>query len=142
MNAPVSTWHWKVEGDSVEVKLNVGVLSLVGVVIGVSVVFGGVVSTVKVHEAGNKSFTWEFANGELDAAFRDAAVVIERTYRQQRLIPSAMEPRAVVCAPVGRKPGRNQPISAIVAMYIVIARMPGMMPAMNSLPMSCSVMMP
>jgi carbon-monoxide dehydrogenase large subunit len=28
-------------------------------------------------------------------------VVIERTYRQQRLIPSAMEPRAVVCAPVG-----------------------------------------
>ena len=28
-------------------------------------------------------------------------MVIERTYRQQRLIPSAMEPRAVVCAPVG-----------------------------------------
>ncbi len=33
-------------------------------------------------------------------AFRDAPVVIERTYRQQRLIPSAMEPRSVVCAPV------------------------------------------
>jgi len=28
-------------------------------------------------------------------------VVVERIYRQQRLIPSAMEPRAVVCAPVG-----------------------------------------
>ena len=55
----------------------------------------------KVHEAGNKSFTWTFGNGELDAAFRDAPVVIERTYRQQRLIPSAMEPRAVVCAPLG-----------------------------------------
>ena len=50
----------------------------------------------KVHEAGNKSFEWVFAHGDLDEAFRDAPVVIERTYRQQRLIPSAMEPRAVV----------------------------------------------
>jgi aerobic carbon-monoxide dehydrogenase large subunit len=55
----------------------------------------------QVHEAGNKSFTWTFENGDLAAAFRDAPVVLERTYRQQRLIPSAMEPRAVVCAPVG-----------------------------------------
>jgi len=55
----------------------------------------------KVHEAGNKSYTWTLANGDMDAAFRDAPVVLERTYRQQRLIPSAMEPRAVVCAPVG-----------------------------------------
>jgi aerobic carbon-monoxide dehydrogenase large subunit len=55
----------------------------------------------KVHEAGNKSFTWPFANGDIEAAFRDAPVVLERTYRQQRLIPSAMEPRAVVCAPFG-----------------------------------------
>ena len=55
----------------------------------------------KVHEAGNKSFEWVFANGDLDAAFRDAPVVMERTYRQQRLIPTPMEPRAVVCEPVG-----------------------------------------
>jgi carbon-monoxide dehydrogenase large subunit len=55
----------------------------------------------KVHEAGNKSFEWTFANGDTDAAFRDAPVVIERNYRQQRLIPSAMEPRAVVCSCVG-----------------------------------------
>jgi len=55
---------------------------------------------VQLHAAGNKSFTWPFGNGDIDAAFRDAPVVIERTYRQQRLIPSAMEPRAVVCAPV------------------------------------------
>jgi carbon-monoxide dehydrogenase large subunit len=55
----------------------------------------------KVHEAGNKSFEWVFANGDMEAAFRDAPVVIERTYRQQRLIPCAMEPRAAVCAPVG-----------------------------------------
>jgi carbon-monoxide dehydrogenase large subunit len=57
--------------------------------------------SVQVHQAGNKSFTWTHANGDMEAAFRDAPVVIERTYRQQRLIPSAMEPRAVVCAPVG-----------------------------------------
>src|SRR5487761_1755971 len=54
----------------------------------------------KVHEAGNKSYTWTLANGDMEAAFRDAPVVLERTYRQQRLIPCAMEPRAVVCAPV------------------------------------------
>jgi carbon-monoxide dehydrogenase large subunit len=50
----------------------------------------------KVHDAGNKSYEWVFANGDMDAAFRDAAVVVERDYRQQRLIPCAMEPRAVV----------------------------------------------
>ncbi|HEY4852203.1 MAG TPA: xanthine dehydrogenase family protein molybdopterin-binding subunit [Streptosporangiaceae bacterium] len=55
----------------------------------------------KVHEAGNKSYEWVFQNGDLDAAFREAPVVIERNYRQQRLIPSAMEPRAVVCSCVG-----------------------------------------
>ncbi len=55
----------------------------------------------KVHEAGNKSFEWPFAQGDLDEAFRGAPVVIERTYRQQRLIPSAMEPRAVVATDVG-----------------------------------------
>src|SRR6516165_1910451 len=55
----------------------------------------------KVHEAGNKSFDFVFPQGDLDAAFHDAPVVIERTYRQQRLIPSAMEPRAVVCSVVG-----------------------------------------
>jgi aerobic carbon-monoxide dehydrogenase large subunit len=55
----------------------------------------------KVHEQGNKSFVWTFAGGDADAAFRDAPVVLERTYRQQRLIPSAMEPRAVVAASTG-----------------------------------------
>jgi aerobic carbon-monoxide dehydrogenase large subunit len=55
----------------------------------------------KVHEAGNKSFEWTFGNGDIEAAFRDAPVVLERTYRQQRLIPCAMEPRAVVAASTG-----------------------------------------
>src|SRR5215469_7632562 len=55
----------------------------------------------KVHAEGNKSFEWVFAQGDLDEAFRGAPVVIERNYRQQRLIPSAMEPRAVVATDVG-----------------------------------------
>jgi carbon-monoxide dehydrogenase large subunit len=52
----------------------------------------------KVHEAGNKSYEWSLATGDIDAAFSGAPVVIERNYRQQRLIPCAMEPRAVVCS--------------------------------------------
>jgi carbon-monoxide dehydrogenase large subunit len=55
----------------------------------------------KVHEAGNKSYEWSLATGDLDAAFSGAPVVIERNYRQQRLIPTAMEPRAVLCGPSG-----------------------------------------
>ncbi|WP_406318725.1 xanthine dehydrogenase family protein molybdopterin-binding subunit [Streptosporangium sp. NBC_01639] len=55
----------------------------------------------KVHESGNRAFTWKFAGGDIDAAFRDAPVVIERTYVQQRLIPTAMEPRAVVATTDG-----------------------------------------
>jgi carbon-monoxide dehydrogenase large subunit len=52
----------------------------------------------KVHEAGNKSYEWSLVTGDIDAAFTGAPVVIEREYRQQRLIPCAMEPRAVVCS--------------------------------------------
>jgi carbon-monoxide dehydrogenase large subunit len=55
----------------------------------------------KVHEAGNLSFDFLFQQGDLPAAFEDAPVLIERTYRQQRLIPAAMEPRAVVASAVG-----------------------------------------
>ncbi|MCG5217260.1 xanthine dehydrogenase family protein molybdopterin-binding subunit [Streptosporangium sp. KLBMP 9127] len=55
----------------------------------------------RVHEAGNKAFTWRFAGGDIEAAFDGAPVVVERTYVQQRLIPSAMEPRAVVATPDG-----------------------------------------
>jgi carbon-monoxide dehydrogenase large subunit len=55
----------------------------------------------KVHEAGNKSYEWVFANGDMDAAVSGAPVVLERTYRQQRLIPCAMEPRSVVASWVG-----------------------------------------
>jgi carbon-monoxide dehydrogenase large subunit len=50
----------------------------------------------RVHEGGNKCYEWALANGDMDAAFSGAPVVLERTYRQQRLIACAMEPRAVV----------------------------------------------
>jgi carbon-monoxide dehydrogenase large subunit len=55
----------------------------------------------KVHEAGNQSFDFLFQQGDLDSAFTDAPIIMERTYRQQRLIPAAMEPRAVVASDVG-----------------------------------------
>ncbi|GAA3758546.1 carbon-monoxide dehydrogenase large subunit [Spinactinospora alkalitolerans] len=49
----------------------------------------------------NKSFTWPFSAGDVEGAFSGADVVVTRRYRQQRLIPAAMEPRAVVCRPDG-----------------------------------------
>jgi carbon-monoxide dehydrogenase large subunit len=56
----------------------------------------------KVHEAGNRSYEFVFPTaGDIDAAFSGADVVVEREYRQQRLIPSAMEPRAVLATWVG-----------------------------------------
>jgi len=44
--------------------------------------------------------------------------------------------------PAGKYLGRTQTMAPTVSMYIEAARMPGTIPAMNSLPMSCSVMMP
>jgi aerobic carbon-monoxide dehydrogenase large subunit len=55
----------------------------------------------RVHEAGNKCYEWPFGNGDIEAAFAGAPVVLERTYRQQRLIPCAIEPRSVVAQWVG-----------------------------------------
>ncbi|GAA2311906.1 molybdopterin-dependent oxidoreductase [Nonomuraea roseoviolacea subsp. roseoviolacea] len=55
----------------------------------------------KVHEGGNKAFSTTITSGDVEAAFRDAPVVIDRTYIQQRLIPSAMEPRAVLASTDG-----------------------------------------
>jgi aerobic carbon-monoxide dehydrogenase large subunit len=56
----------------------------------------------KVHPTGNKSYEFVFpTSGDIDAAFSGADVVLEREYRQQRLIPCAMEPRAVVANWIG-----------------------------------------
>ena len=46
---------------------------------------------------GNKAYTWELVTGEPDKVFADAAVTVRERYRQQRLIPSAMEPRGALC---------------------------------------------
>jgi carbon-monoxide dehydrogenase large subunit len=48
----------------------------------------------------NRSYTWPLVNGDIDAAFDGAAHVVSRRFRQQRLIPSAMEPRSVLADPV------------------------------------------
>lgn len=49
----------------------------------------------------NVSFVWPLQTGDVDEAFNGAAHVIEREFVNQRLIPMAMEPRAVVAAPMG-----------------------------------------
>lgn len=60
----------------------------------------------------NKSAFWQFdsagagTGGSVDEAIEKArsdGIVIEREYRQQRLIPSFMEPRSFVCDPTGEQ---------------------------------------
>ncbi|MGW3480974.1 xanthine dehydrogenase family protein molybdopterin-binding subunit [Rhodococcus indonesiensis] len=55
----------------------------------------------------NVSATWTFdsaeagTGGDVEQTIRDAEVVVERTFRQQRLIPAFIEPRSVVVDPTG-----------------------------------------
>ncbi|GAA1183376.1 molybdopterin-dependent oxidoreductase [Ornithinimicrobium humiphilum] len=57
----------------------------------------------------NVSARWIFdsseagTGGDVEEAIRGAEVLIEREYRQQRLIPSFMEPRSVVVDPTGEQ---------------------------------------
>jgi carbon-monoxide dehydrogenase large subunit len=60
----------------------------------------------------NRSATWKFdsaeagTGGNVDEAIaeaRDGGIVIEREYRQQRLIPAFMEPRSTVVDPTGEQ---------------------------------------
>ena len=57
----------------------------------------------------NTSAVWAFDSGEagtgasVDEAIANAEVLIERTYRQQRLVPAFMEPRSVVVDPTGEQ---------------------------------------
>ncbi|MHB1486110.1 MAG: xanthine dehydrogenase family protein molybdopterin-binding subunit [Acidimicrobiales bacterium] len=48
----------------------------------------------------NRCYDWPFAGGDYAAAKAKADIVVSRRFIQQRLIPTAMEPRAVVVAPV------------------------------------------
>ncbi|MDA3648300.1 xanthine dehydrogenase family protein molybdopterin-binding subunit [Saccharopolyspora indica] len=64
-----------------------------------------------VHEdlGTNRNATWTFdsaeagTGGSADEALRSAEVRVERTFRQQRLIPAFMEPRSVVVDPTGEQ---------------------------------------
>ncbi len=51
-----------------------------------------------VHDdiENNTAFVWNLQTGEVEQAFRDAEVVVRQELVNQRLIPNAMEPRAVV----------------------------------------------
>ena len=55
---------------------------------------------VHADKGTNKCYVWPFEQGPVDEVFAGAEVVVERRFIQQRLIPNAMEPRAVVVAPV------------------------------------------
>ena len=54
-----------------------------------------------VHEdlGTNECYTWELGTGDVEEAFNRADVVVKERYIQQRLIPNAIEPRAVVAQP-------------------------------------------
>ena len=44
----------------------------------------------------NQAFHWKVSGGDIDAAFKNAEVVVKERIIQQRLIPNAMEPRAAL----------------------------------------------
>ncbi|MGB1728028.1 MAG: xanthine dehydrogenase family protein molybdopterin-binding subunit, partial [Ilumatobacteraceae bacterium] len=60
---------------------------------------------VVIHDeiGTNRSYTWDLkieeSEGDVDRAFADAAYSVKERYIQQRLIPAAMEPRAVAAIP-------------------------------------------
>ena len=69
---------------------------------------------VVVHQGlgTNKSYTWELhpqGKEAIDAAFASAAFTVSERYVQQRLIPMAMEPRAVAAVP--------QPFGGEITLY-------------------------
>src|SRR6185312_6657817 len=55
-----------------------------------------------VHEefGTNSCYTWTLEAGEVDRLFAEAAVTVSERYVQNRLIPNAIEPRAVFVTPV------------------------------------------
>lgn len=56
-----------------------------------------------VHDDAGTNLCFDFhmpTGADIDATFDAADVVVERRFIQQRLIPTAIEPRAVVCEPI------------------------------------------
>ncbi len=70
---------------------------------------------VVIHEGEgtNRTFTWDLKveghDGQVDEAFANAAYTVSERYVQQRLIPMAMEPRAIAAVP--------QPFGGDVTLY-------------------------
>jgi carbon-monoxide dehydrogenase large subunit len=54
-----------------------------------------------VHEefGTNKTYTWTLSNGDVDKVFAEAPVVVKERYVIRRLIPNAIEPRAILVDP-------------------------------------------
>ncbi|MEX1358682.1 MAG: xanthine dehydrogenase family protein molybdopterin-binding subunit [Gaiellaceae bacterium] len=54
-----------------------------------------------VHEefGTNRCYTWKLSAGEVDRLFAEAPVTVTERYRQQRLIPNALEPRGCIAQP-------------------------------------------
>ncbi|MGH7497469.1 MAG: xanthine dehydrogenase family protein molybdopterin-binding subunit, partial [Gemmatimonadales bacterium] len=54
----------------------------------------------QIHDdvPGNIAFTWVVAGGDAEQAFKDAEVTVQQRIVQQRLLPTAMEPRAAVAS--------------------------------------------
>jgi len=55
-----------------------------------------------VHEefGTNECYTWKLDAGDVDRLFAEADVTVTERYRQNRLIPNAIEPRAVFVTPI------------------------------------------
>jgi carbon-monoxide dehydrogenase large subunit len=55
-----------------------------------------------VHEqfGENRAYTWTLASGDVDRVFDEAEVTVKERYDHPRLIPNAIEPRAVIVEPV------------------------------------------
>jgi carbon-monoxide dehydrogenase large subunit len=53
---------------------------------------------VQLHDdiPGNLAFHWHHTSGDVDRAFRQANVIVRQRFVQQRLVPSAMEPRSAL----------------------------------------------
>jgi len=47
----------------------------------------------------NVSYVWTLSAGEVDKLFAEAAVTVKERYRQQRLVPNAIEPRSILVQP-------------------------------------------
>jgi carbon-monoxide dehydrogenase large subunit len=55
-----------------------------------------------VHDefGSNRCYDWTLSAGDVEQAFAEAAVTVSQRYRQNRLIPTAIEPRGVLVQPV------------------------------------------